>query len=278
MIYGKSGPITLDLGYKNTGATKAPLPFWMAIEAFFAIAVIALKSWPPSQLFEVAYLLIFGELPKKEELTKFTEDIKKHTLVHEDVKKILDGFPSAPSDGRAGFSVLLANCFLPWVAWSQPVKRKAFIWALFGHWPRCHNVRSVVVQKMPWASCKLSRQLIGLLLALHENDVHVAAEDYHADPVVADARQTFDLHTDHEQNCSYINRARIVGSSLKSQVFILLSRLAFNALWPLHGGANQEVIVMLRTSRKGGKHGQLDWKSKDKSDPFRPDGLWPPCL
>ena len=92
----KTGLITLDLGYKNTGATKSAITFLDGDKGIlhyrgYSIEELASKS----TFLEVAYLLIFGQLPKVEELAKFTNDIKKHTLVHEDVKKILDGFPSS---------------------------------------------------------------------------------------------------------------------------------------------------------------------------------------
>ena len=91
----RSGLITLDLGYKNTGATKSAITFLDGDKGIlryrgYSIEELAEKS----NFLEVAYLLIFGELPTKDQSSKFTTDIKKHTLVHEDIKKILDGFPS----------------------------------------------------------------------------------------------------------------------------------------------------------------------------------------
>jgi len=91
----QTGAITLDLGYKNTGATTSAITYLDGDNGVlryrgYAIEDLAAKS----SFIEVAYLLIFGDLPNKEQLQKFTYDIKTHTLVHEDVKKILDGFPS----------------------------------------------------------------------------------------------------------------------------------------------------------------------------------------
>jgi citrate synthase len=91
----KAKVITLDLGYKNTGATKSAITFLDGDNGIlryrgYSIEELAEKS----NFLEVAYLLIFGELPSKQQYDKFSNDIKTHTLVHEDVKKILDGFPS----------------------------------------------------------------------------------------------------------------------------------------------------------------------------------------
>ena len=91
----KTGAVTLDLGYKNTGATKSAITFLDGDKGIlryrgYSIEELADKS----NFLEVAYLLIFGELPMKDQLGKFSDDIKTHTLVHEDTRKILDGFPS----------------------------------------------------------------------------------------------------------------------------------------------------------------------------------------
>ena len=91
----KTGTITLDLGYKNTGATKSGITFLDGDKGIlryrgYAIEELAEKS----NFLEVAHLLIFGELPNKKQFDQFSHDIKTHTLVHEDIKKILDGFPS----------------------------------------------------------------------------------------------------------------------------------------------------------------------------------------
>ena len=91
----KTGAVTLDFGYKNTGATKSAITFLDGEKGIlrhrgYSIEDLAEKS----SFLEVAYLLIFGELPTKDQLGKFSDDIKTHTLVHEDTRKILDGFPS----------------------------------------------------------------------------------------------------------------------------------------------------------------------------------------
>ena len=95
-ILEKAGVITLDPGYKNTGATKSAITFLDGDKGILRYRGYAIEELAEKSTFlEVAYLLIFGNLPSKTELTGFTEEIKKHTLVHEDIKKILDGFPSS---------------------------------------------------------------------------------------------------------------------------------------------------------------------------------------
>src|SRR5688500_428572 len=91
----QTGYVTLDVGYKNTGATKSAITFLDGETGILRYRGYAIEDLAEKSSFlEVAYLLIYGELPTKAEFTKFTNDITKRTLVHEDIRKILDGFPS----------------------------------------------------------------------------------------------------------------------------------------------------------------------------------------
>lgn len=91
----KTGAITLDLGYKNTGATKSAITFLDGDQGVLRYRGYAIEELAEKSTFEeVSYLLIFGKLPTRQELEEFSDDIRTHTLVHEDIKKILDGFPS----------------------------------------------------------------------------------------------------------------------------------------------------------------------------------------
>jgi citrate synthase len=266
----RSGLITLDLGYKNTGATKSAITFLDGDKGIlryrgYGIEELAAKS----NFLEVAHLLIFGELPTKEQNTKFTNDIKNHTLVHEDVKKILDGFPST-----AHPMGVLASLFCSQTAFYpeslDPNRSAEGVYLSI--------VRSLA--KMPTFAAWAYKNAVGHPVNYPDNSLDycarfmkmmfaLPAEDYHADPVVADALdKLLILHADHEQNCS-TSTVRIVGSS-KASIYSSISA-GINALWgPLHGGANQEVIVMLENIKKDG--GDTDkWieKAKDKNDPFR---------
>src|SRR6187549_108535 len=266
----KTGAITLDLGYKNTGATKSAITFLDGDKGIlryrgYSIEELAAKS----NFLEVAHLLIFGDLPNTQQYQKFTHDIKTHTLVHEDVKKILDGFPSTSHPMG-----VLASLFCSQTAFYpeslDPSRSSEGLYLSI--------VRSLA--KMPTFAAWAYKNAVGHPVNYPDNSLDycsrflkmmfaLPAEQYDVDPVVAQALdKLLILHADHEQNCS-TSTVRIVGSS-KASIYSSLSA-GMNALWgPLHGGANQEVIVMLESIKNDG--GNIDkWiaKAKDKNDPFR---------
>jgi citrate synthase len=266
----KTGHITLDFGYKNTGATKSAITFLDGDKGVlhyrgYAIEEIAEKS----TFLEVAYLLIFGELPTQEQLNKFTNDIKTHTLVHEDVKKILDGFPSTSHPMGVLASLFCAQtAFYPESL--DPNRSAEGVYLSI--------VRSLA--KMPTFAAWAYKNAVGHPVNYPDNSLDycsrflkmlfaLPAEQYTADPVVANALdKLLILHADHEQNCS-TSTVRIVGSS-KASIYSSISA-GINALWgPLHGGANQEVILMLEAIRKdGGDVKKWVEKAKDKNSGFR---------
>ncbi len=266
----KTGAITLDLGYKNTGATKSAITYLDGDNGIlryrgYAIEELAQKS----NFMEVAYLLIFGELPNQQQYNKFTHDIKSHTLVHEDIKKMLDGFPST-----AHPMGVLASLFCSQTAFYpeslDPNRSAEGVYLSI--------VRSLA--KMPTFAAWAFKNTVGHPVNYPDNKLDytarflkmmfsLPAEEYEADPAVAQALdKLLILHADHEQNCS-TSTVRIVGSS-KASIYSSISA-GINALWgPLHGGANQEVIVMLENIKKDG--GDTDkWiaKAKDKNSGFR---------
>jgi citrate synthase len=266
----KTGTVTLDLGYKNTGATKSAITFLDGDKGIlryrgYGIEELAEKS----NFLEVAYLLIFGELPTQQQYDKFTHDIKTHTLVHEDIKKILDGFPST-----AHPMGVLASLFCSQTAFYPEsldpnrsaegvylsIVRSLAKMPTFAAWAYKNAVGHPV--NYPDNSLDYSARFLKMIFAL-------PAEQYEPDPVIADALdKLLILHADHEQNCS-TSTVRIVGSS-KASIYSSISA-GINALWgPLHGGANQEVIVMLENIRKDGGDTQK-WinKAKDKNSGFR---------
>lgn len=266
----KTGHITLDFGYKNTGATKSAITFLDGDRGIlryrgYGIEEIAEKS----TFIEVAYLLIFGELPNREQLDKFTNDIKTHTLVHEDVKKILDGFPSTSHPMGVLASLFCAQtAFYPESL--DPNRSAEGVYLSI--------VRSLA--KMPTFAAWAYKNAVGHPVNYPDNSLDycgrflkmlfaLPAEHYHIDPVVANALdKLLILHADHEQNCS-TSTVRIVGSS-KASIYSSISA-GINALWgPLHGGANQEVILMLEAIKKdGGDVKKWVDKAKDKNSGFR---------
>lgn len=266
----QTGYVTLDVGYKNTGATQSQITFLDGETGIlryrgYSIEELAEKS----SFLEVAYLLIFGELPTKEQFTKFSTDITKRTLVHEDIRKILDGFPSTSHPMGVLSSLFCAQtAFYPESL--DPNRSADGVYVSI--------IRSIA--KMPTFAAWAYKNAVGHPLVYPDNKLNycerflkmmfaLPAQEFEVDKVVADALdKLLILHADHEQNCS-TSTVRIVGSS-KASLYSSISA-GINALWgPLHGGANQEVIVMLEAIKNDG--GNIDkWiaKAKDKNDPFR---------
>lgn len=266
----QTGYVTLDVGYKNTGATKSAITFLDGETGILRYRGYAIEDLAEKSSFlEVAYLLIFGELPNKDEFKKWTSDITRRTLVHEDIRKILDGFPSTSHPMGVLSSLFCAQtAFYPESL--DPNRSAEGVYLSI--------IRSMA--KMPTFAAWSYKNAVGHPLNYPDNKLDycarflkmmfaLPAQDYEVDQVVADALdKLLILHADHEQNCS-TSTVRIVGSS-KASIYSSISA-GINALWgPLHGGANQEVIVMLESIRKDG--GNIDkWiaKAKDKNDPFR---------
>jgi len=266
----EAGVTTLDFGYKNTGATKSAITFLDGDKGILRYRGYSIEDLAAKSTFlEVSYLLIFGELPTQEQLDKFSNDIKTHTLVHEDVKKILDGFPST-----AHPMGVLASLFCSQTAFYpeslDPNRSAEGVYLSI--------VRSLA--KMPTFAAWAYKNAVGHPVNYPDNKLEYSsrflkmlfshpAEQYEVDPVIADALdKLLILHADHEQNCS-TSTVRIVGSS-KASIYSSISA-GINALWgPLHGGANQEVIVMLEAIKKdGGDTEKWINKAKDKNSGFR---------
>ncbi len=266
----QTGAVTLDFGYKNTGATTSAITFLDGDKGILRYRGYSIEELAEKSTFlEVAYLLIFGELPTPGQLSGFSGDIKNHTMVHEDIKKILDGFPSSAHPMGVLSSLFCAQtAFYPESL--DPNRSKEGVYLSI--------VRSLA--KMPTFAAWAYKNEVGHPVNYPDNSLNycsrflkmmfaLPAEHYDVDPVVAAALdKLLILHADHEQNCS-TSTVRIVGSS-KASIYSSISA-GINALWgPLHGGANQEVILMLEEIKKDG--GNVDkWinKAKDKNDPFR---------
>ena len=265
-----TGAVTLDFGYKNTGATKSAITFLDGDKGILRYRGYSIEELADKSSFlEVSYLLIFGDLPSAEQLTKFTDDIKNHTMVHEDIKKIIDGFPSTSHPMGVLASLFCAQtAFYPEALDPNRTTEGVYL----------SMIRSLA--KMPTFAAWAYKNAVGHPVNYPDNSLDycsrflkmmfaLPAEDFEIDPVVAAALdKLLILHADHEQNCS-TSTVRIVGSS-KASIYSSISA-GINALWgPLHGGANQEVILMLEQIKKDG--GDTDkWinKAKDKNDPFR---------
>jgi len=269
-LRGESGLITIDPGFKNTGSTKSAITFLDGEKGILRYRGYSIEDLAEKSSFiEVSYLLIYGELPTPGELDNFRNEIKLHTLVHEDIKKILEGFPSnAHPMGVLSSLVTSLTAFYPKSLdpnRSAEGVNKSIIRILakmptFAAWAYKNEVGHPVIypdNKLDYCSNFL-KMMFGL-----------PAEDYQVDPVVANALdKLLILHADHEQNCSTAT-VRVVGSSQGSMYASVSAGI--NALWgPLHGGANSAVIDMLENIQKdGGDTKKWMAKAKDKNDPFR---------
>jgi citrate synthase len=265
-----TGYITLDTGYKNTGATKSAITFLDGEEG-----ILHYRGYPIEQLaeksnfLEVAYLLIFGELPTKAQQEEFSGNITRHTLVHEDMKRFYEAYPSKahPMGILASMMCSLSTFYPESQNPNRPEDKKLLtVYRAMGKlptlaaWAYKNSMGHPVVY--PQNKYNYTENFLHMMFSM-------PSTDYTPDPVVAKALDILlILHADHEQNCS-TSTVRIVGSS-QANLYSAISA-GIDALWgPLHGGANQEVIEMLEQIRLDG--GNVDkWveKAKDKNDPFR---------
>jgi len=264
-----SSLVTLDKGFKNTGSTTSSITFLDGEKG-----ILRYRGYPIEQLaenssfVEVAYLLIYGDLPSKSDLEKFENRIAKHNNLHEDFKTILSGFPStAHPMGVLSAMVSSLTAFYPGAIDPNQTEDETdlTITRLLGKLPSLAAwvYRNSKGFPFNYPSEKDYCSNFLYMMFSHPN------KDYEVDPVVVKALNVLlILHADHEQNCS-TSTVRIVGSSHAS----LYSSVAagINALWgPLHGGANQAVLEMLEAIKNdGGDTKKFLAKAKDKNDPFR---------
>lgn len=265
----ETGLITLDVGFKNTGATKSTITYLdgdlgQLYYRGYPIEQIAKKS----TFTEVMYLLLEGELPTLEQLNKFEGDIKKNSLVSEEMKQILKAFPR--SAHPMGVLSTLTSALTAFNPHAVNVKSEKDL----------YNAYTLLLGKFPVLCAWTYRLKLGLPLNYANNRLdyphniyqmmfRMPTEDLEIDEVFVDAiNKLLILHADHEQNCS-ASTVRMVGSA-QTGLFASISA-GVSALWgPLHGGANQAVIEMLEMIKDDG--GDLQkWidKAKSKDDSFR---------
>jgi citrate synthase len=269
-LRAQSGYVTLDIGYKNTGATQSAITFLDGEKGIlhyrgYSIEQLAEKS----NFLEVAYLLIYGELPTKAQYDEFSKTITAEYQVPEAIKAIIKAIPKEahPMGVLAGLISMLTSYY------PETTEENA----------SADEVKKTIVKllgKLPTLSAYLYKHSLGQEFVEPRADLDYCAnfvnmmfsekgKAYTINPVVVDAmNKLLILHADHEQNCS-TSTVRIVGSahaSLPSSVSAGIS-----ALWgPLHGGANQAVIEMLEDIKKdGGDTKKFLAKAKDKNDTFR---------
>jgi citrate synthase len=245
-LRSKTGLITLDPGYGNTGSCQSAITFIDGEKG-----ILRYRGYPIEQVAErarfteVCYLLIYGKRPSVDELKVFRDKMTRHTLLHEDMKKFYEGYPPGahPMAIMAAMVASLSS-FYPETEQTLDLNivrilAKAKTLAAFAH-------KKSVGQPFVYPRNDLSwpANFLRMMFA-------VPAEDYTVNPVMEDALNLLlILHADHEQNCS-TSTMRMVGSS-GANLFASVSA-AICGLWgPRHGGANQSVIEMLEAIRADG--------------------------
>ena len=245
-----TGLITLDSGYMNTGATTSEITYISGEEG-----ILLYRGYPIEQLaenssfVETSYLLIFGELPTHAQLDEFSNLLTNHSMLHEDMRHLFDGFPSNAHPMAVLSSMVSAlSAYYP-----DSIE------------PDSHNITHIarLLSKLRTIAAFSYQKRQGRPVAYPENSLdycgnflymmfsHPAEPTYVPDPELVKALNVlFILHADHEQNCS-TSTVRLVGSS-QANLYAAISA-GVSALWgPLHGGANQAVITMLEEIRDEG--------------------------
>lgn len=266
-----TGYITIDPGFKNTGATKSGITFLDG-----ELGILRHRGYDIEDLaancsfLEVSYLILNGELPNAEQLSTFEKNISEHTLVNEGMEAMFKAFPTG-SHPMGQLSSMISSLSLYYPKALNPNRPEESI------------QRTIIrlMAKMPTICAMIYKKSKGHPLVYPRNKLdyvtnylnmsfgQVSDPDYIPDPVIVEAfNKLLILHADHEQNCS-ASTVRVVGSS-QSNLYSSISA-GISALWgPLHGGANQEVLDMLEAIKSDGGDVQkyID-KAKDKNDPFR---------
>lgn len=265
-LRSKTGAITADSGYGNTGSCQSAITFIDGEKG-----ILRYRGYPIEELAEksnfteVSYLLIFGHLPNKKELEKFQFGLTHHSLIHEDMKKFYEGFPpTAHPMGILSSMVSSLSAFYPEAGYNADVE--------------LNIIR--LLSKLKTIAAFSYKKSIGQPYVYPRNDLSYSAdmlhmmfavpsEAYEVPKVLEEALDLLlILHADHEQNCS-TSTVRMVGSS-EANLFASISA-GICALWgPLHGGANQQVITMLEKIRDdGGDYKKYINLAKDKESKFK---------
>ncbi|PCH52043.1 MAG: citrate (Si)-synthase [Flavobacteriaceae bacterium] len=264
-----NGVITLDAGFKNTGSCESKITFLDGEKGILRYRGYTIEELTKKASFlEVAYLIIFGELPTLDEYLKFKTDIKRQSMINEEMKEIIDGFPK--SAHPMGMLASLTSALTSFNTGIVDVHSEGDM----------YNAIVQILGKFPVLASWAHRRNHGLPLNYSDNSLdyisnimqllfRIPTEEYKMNPIAVKALdELLILHVDHEQNCS-TSTVRIVGSS-EAGLFASISA-GVSALWGrLHGGANQAVLEMLEEIRKdGGDVDKFINKAKDKKDPFR---------
>ncbi|HKJ00668.1 MAG TPA: citrate synthase [bacterium] len=244
-LRGKTGAITMDWGYGNTGSAESAITYLNGEEG-----ILRYRGYPIEQLaessnfLEVSYLLYNGELPSKAQLEEFTSSIKYHTLLHEDMRNFFNAFPKdAHPMAVLSSAVCALSTFYQQGDEGTPEGMDLSMYRLMGKLP---TIAAWSYKKALGQPTLYPDNSLGYIENFLRMMFGMPTEGYEAHPDVAKALDVLlILHADHEQNCS-TSTVRMVGSS-RANLFASISA-GIAALWgPLHGGANQAVLEMLQS-------------------------------
>ena len=274
-LRAQSGLVTLDNAFVNTAACESAITFIdgeAGILRYRGIDIEDIVNVPNPSYLETAYLLIYGNLPTQQERDDFSRDIRKHTLVHEDVKRFFDGFPKDAHPMATLSSVVTAQStfYLDSLDPKDPEQVQRSIVRLMAKLPTiaAYAYKKSIGQPFVYPNNELD--LIENFLTMMFS---VPSERYVVSPVVVNAlKKLLILHADHEQNCS-TSTVRLVGSS-NVNIYAAIGA-GINALWgPLHGGANQDVIEMLQNIEADGDDvAKYVAMAKDPDNSFKLSGF-----
>jgi len=265
-LRAKTGAITYDPGYGNTGACQSAITYIDGDQGIlryrgYPIEEIAEKA----SFVEVCYLLIHGDLPNAQQLADFQHQLTYHTLIHEDMKKFFEGYP-AKAHPMAIMASMVTSLSTYYEESDDPAVTKLNMIRLLA---KAKTIAAFSYKKSigqpyiyPRNDLSYTGDFLHMLFA-------VPAEPYQVSPILERALNLLlILHADHEQNCS-TSTVRMVGSS-RASLFASIGA-GICALWgPLHGGANQEVIEMLEMIRAdGGDYQKYMNMAKDKASGFK---------
>jgi citrate synthase len=261
-----TGYITIDEGYVNTSSTTSAITYLDGENG-----ILRYRGYPVEQLaehcdfVETSYLLIYGELPNAQQLAGFRDSIRKHTMLHEDMKSFYNGFPrdAHPMAILASVVGALSTFYQDSLDPHDPAQRTISIHRLLAKLPTiaAYSYKKSIGQPFNYPKNDLSycENFLQMMFA-------VPTQPYEPDPVFVEALNLLLIcHADHEQNCS-TSTVRMVGSS-NANLFASIAA-GICALWgPLHGGANEACINMLeKIVADGGNVKKYVEKAKDKSD------------
>ncbi|MBF0286345.1 MAG: citrate synthase [SAR324 cluster bacterium] len=268
-LRAKTGHITLDPGYGNTGSCTSKITFIDGEKGVLRHRGISIEDLAANASFvEVAYLLIFGHLPTLEEHGRFAQELRHHALIHEDMKHFFDSFSSS-AHPMAILSAMVASLSAYYGQATGEASMENFEMDAIRLISKIRTLAAFSYRKSigkpfiyPKSALPYCENFLRMMFNMPE-------EDYIPDPEVTNALNLLlILHADHEQNCS-TSTVRSVGST-KANLFASVAS-GILALWgPLHGGANQQVVNMLEMIKEDGSNvDKYVAKAKDSKDPFR---------